>query len=167
MHFAMSTSGSGEDNYLMISDNRLLGSDLVTTINSHAPELDEGFCFFNLSPKSAINKSNCNISKCLDTNVLVPPPNTMRRVKSTPNLLQIPSPQRSRKRSDDSAVGSGSESSDKLSDISTGECNQFKHSSRLHDIYSFKIHFKICLGKFILFLFLFNWTYLLAIKLNG
>lgn len=38
--------------------------------------------------------------------------NCVRRVKSTPNLLQIPSPSRNRKKSDDSALGSGTEESE-------------------------------------------------------
>lgn len=50
---------------------------------------------------------------------IIPDPSTnncVRRVKSTPNLLQIPSPSRNRKKSDDSALGSAEESeSDKSS----------------------------------------------------
>jgi len=38
--------------------------------------------------------------------LLLEPPAPVRRVRSTPNLLQIPSPSRSRKKSDDSALGS-------------------------------------------------------------
>jgi len=133
LYFAMSNNSEDGSVYLL-NDSRI-GTEIVEVgkkeslhllcpDNSHVPEFDEGFCIYNLSTKSIHNKSNFNISNnCLSADNSLAPPQTRRRVKSTPNLLQIPSSQRSRKKSNDSALGSGeeSEASDKMSDVSTGE----------------------------------------------
>lgn len=94
-------------------------SDLCRTDN--VTELDEGFYIYNLN--SPMKKPNVKESGASfgGSSILSLPPRTIRRVKSTPDLLQIPPSQRSRKTSNDSAVGSGeeSESSDKFSDEAT------------------------------------------------
>jgi len=67
---------------------------------SGSQETDEGYCILT----GTTDSSESDKSK-----TVMDPTYGIRRVKSTPNLLQIPSPSRNRKKSDDSAVGSAEE----------------------------------------------------------
>jgi len=103
-----------EDNNVYLGDSKGRSS-----FESHVHGgSDEGFYSHHSSnsERTSLCSATSNVSPAESA--------AMRRVKSTPNLLQIPKTSRSRKRSDDSAVGSAEESelSDKLSESSTGSC---------------------------------------------
>lgn len=93
--------------FAMCDDNNDYLEEANSPIKCGSHESDEGCCIINtntvfLSPQAAVDST-------LSTGHGGGGGETIRRVKSTPNLLQIPSPHRHRKRSDDSAVGSSTE----------------------------------------------------------
>lgn len=120
--------------FAMCDDSTDYLDDATSSIKCGSQESDEGCCILNagLLATSTITPSSTHAVTISSTSLMPPSSHlltlsritgedsggegggeqqqqSIRRVKSTPNLLQIPTPFRHRKRSDDSAVGSAEE----------------------------------------------------------
>lgn len=115
--------------FAMCDDNNDYLDDSNSPIKCGSHESDEGCCIISpdlLSPSSSSPGGGGLGSGGGES---------IRRVKSTPNLLQIPSPHRHRKRSDDSAVGSAEETESSRSNDSLSTGGEPSPSKKIYSSY--------------------------------
>lgn len=123
--------------FAMCDDTNDYIDDANSSLKCH--ESDEGCCIINPGRMSPSKDTS-------PTSSLLPAQNflelrvsssgePMRRVKSTPNLLEIPAPFRHRKRSDDSAVGSAEETESYRSNDSLPSGGEASPSKKIYSSY--------------------------------
>lgn len=131
--------------FAMCDDSNDYLDDAHSSIKCGSHESDEGCCIISaqLLSSTSTPSSSAPETPSSDTekvNLLglglgESGGESMRRVKSTPNLLQLPTPHRHRKRSDDSAVGSAEETESYRSNESLPTGGDASPSKKIYSSY--------------------------------